>query len=422
MTAISIAQERRCFQGDGIMLRRRALLAAASAAPFIPATPAIVRAAETPGVTSTEIRIGGTAAYSGPASAYGVIGKAHAATFQWFNDQGGAGGRKVKFLSYDDAYSPPKAIEQIRRLVEQDEVACVSNTLGTASNSAIVKYLNQKKVPHLFVGSGADKWGNYQEHPWTIGWQPSYRTESQIYAHYALKAKPGAKIGILYQNDDFGKDYLVGVRDVLKDQFDKTVTTASFEVSDATIDSQVISLRGAGLDVLISAATPKFAAQIIRKMADLNWKPLHILTNVSTSVGAVMEPAGPNNGIDIISSAYAKDPTDPRWKDDAGLAHWRSVMAKYLPDADISDSFYVYGYGATMTTIHVLRACGDDFSRENLMKQATSLNNVEIGSLLPGIKLNSSATNFHPIRQMQLMRWTGKTWDLFGEVLEGSSA
>ena len=404
------------------MLRRRALLAAASAAPFIPATPAIVRAAETPGVTSTEIRIGGTAAYSGPASAYGVIGKAHAATFQWFNDQGGAGGRKVKFLSYDDAYSPPKAIEQIRRLVEQDEVACVSNTLGTASNSAIVKYLNQKKVPHLFVGSGADKWGNYQEHPWTIGWQPSYRTESQIYAHYALKAKPGAKIGILYQNDDFGKDYLVGVRDVLKDQFDKTVTTASFEVSDATIDSQVISLRGAGLDVLISAATPKFAAQIIRKMADLNWKPLHILTNVSTSVGAVMEPAGPNNGIDIISSAYAKDPTDPRWKDDAGLAHWRSVMAKYLPDADISDSFYVYGYGATMTTIHVLRACGDDFSRENLMKQATSLNNVEIGSLLPGIKLNSSATNFHPIRQMQLMRWTGKTWDLFGEVLEGSSA
>lgn len=403
------------------MLRRRALLAAASAAPLLPAMPAIVRAAETPGVTSTEIRIGGTAAYSGPASAYGVIGKAHTATFQWLNDQGGVGGRKVKFLSYDDAYSPPKAIEQIRRLVEQDDVACVSNTLGTASNSAIVKYLNQKKVPHLFVGSGADKWGNYQEHPWTIGWQPSYRTESQIYARFALKEKPGAKIGILYQNDDFGKDYLVGVRDVLKDQFDKTVTTASFEVSDATIDSQVITLRGSGVDVLISAATPKFAAQIIRKAADLNWKPLHILTNVSTSVGAVMEPAGPSNGIGIVSSAYAKDPTDPHWKDDAGLAHWRSVMAKYLPDADVSDSFYVYGYGATMTMIHVLRACGNDFSRENLMKQATSLNNVEIGSLLPGIKLNSSATNFHPIRQMQLMRWTGKTWDLFGEILAGTS-
>jgi branched-chain amino acid transport system substrate-binding protein len=421
-TGYKFFHETRHHHGDTSMLRRRALLTAAGVTPFVAAMPAIVRAEETPGVTATEIRIGSTAAYSGPASAYGVIGKAHSATFQWLNDQGGVGGRKVKFLSYDDAYSPPKAIEQVRRLVEQDGVACVSNTLGTASNSAFVKYLNQKQVPHLFVGSGADKWGNYQEHPWTIGWQPSYRTESQIYARFALQQKPGAKIGILYQNDDFGKDYLVGVRDALKDQFDKSVVTASFEVSDATVESQVITLREAGVDVLISAATPKFAAQIIRKVADLKWTPLHLLTNVSTSVGAVMEPAGHENGIGIVSSAYAKDPTDPRWKDDAGLAQWRSVMAKYLPDGDLSDSFYVYGWGATMTTIHVLRACGNDLSRENLMKQAASLHDVEIGSLLPGIRLNSSATNFHPIRQMQLMRWTGKTWDLFGQILDGAAA
>ena len=401
------------------MLRRRTLL---TAIPFIPAMPAIVHAAESPGVTATEIRIGSTAAYSGPASAYGVIGKAHTATFQWFNDQGGVNGRKVKFISYDDAYSPPKAVEVVRRLVEQDEVACLSNTLGTAANTGFVKYINQKKVPHLFVGSGADKWGNYKDFPWSIGWQPSYRTESQIYVAYIKKERPNAKIGILYQNDDFGKDYVTGVKDAMRDAFDKQVVTASYEVSDATIDSQVISLRAAGVEVLITAATPKFAAQVIRKTADMEWKPLHLLTNVSTSVGAVMEPAGVNNGIGIISSAYSKDPTDPQWKDDPGLNHWRAVMKQYLPDGDISDSFYVYGYGATMTTIQVLKQCGNDLSRENLMRQAANLKNVEIGSLLPGIKLNSSPTNYHPIRQMQLMRWSGKSWDLFGGVLEGADA
>jgi branched-chain amino acid transport system substrate-binding protein len=404
------------------MLRRRSLLTAAASAPFMPMAPSIVRAQESPGVTANEIRIGSFAAYSGPASAYGAIGRAHTATFQWLNDQGGVGGRKVKFLSYDDSYSPPKAVEVARRLIEQDQVACLSNTLGTASNSAIVKYVNQKKVPHLFVGTGADKWGNYQEHPWTIGWQPSYRTESQIYAQYALRQKPGAKIAILYQNDDFGKDYLAGVRDVLKERFDTMVVTASFEVSDATLDSQVITLRGSGADVLISAATPKFAAQIIKKVAELAWKPLHLLTNVSTSVGAVMEPAGAANGIGVISSGYEKDPTDPKWKNDPSLDRWRGIMAKYLPEADVSDSFFVYGYAATMTTIHVLQACGNDLSRENLMHQAASLNNVEIDALLPGIRLNSSPTNFHPIRQMQLMRWNGKSWDLFGDVLQGASA
>ena len=402
------------------MLRRRSLLTGAVAAPFVPTLPHLARAAETPGITSSEIRIGSTAAYSGPASAYGVIGRAHTATFRWLNDEGGVGGRKVNFISYDNSYSPPKAVEQVRRLVEQDVVVCLSNTLGTASNSAIVKYVNQKKVPHLFVGSGADKWGDYNEHPWTIGWQPSYRTESQVYAQYILKTKPDAKIAILYQNDDFGKDYLGGVRDVLKDRFDK-VFTASFEVTDPTIDSQAITLHNSGADVLISAATPKFAAQIIRKVADMNWKPLHLLTNVSTSVGAVMEPAGADRGIGVISSAYLKDPTDPQWKNDTGLQHWRDVMKKYLPDADLSDSFYVYGYAATMTTIHVLRACGNDFSRENLMHQASNMKDVAVGALLPGIHIASSPTNFHPIRQLQLMRWTGKTWELFGDVLTGSA-
>jgi branched-chain amino acid transport system substrate-binding protein len=402
-------------------MRRRSLLTGIAAVPFIPAAPHIVRAAETPGVTSSEIRIGSTAAYSGPASAYGAIGRAHSATFRWLNDQGGVGGRKVSFISYDDGYSPPKAVEQVRRLVEQDVVACLSNTLGTASNSAIVKYVNQRKVPQLFVGSGADKWGDYKEHPWTIGWQPSYRTEAQIYAQYILKTKPDAKIAILYQNDDFGKDYLVGVKDVLKDRFDKVVT-ASYEVTDPTIDSQAITLQSAGADALISATTPKFAAQIIRKVADMNWKPLHLLSNVSTSVGAVMEPAGAEHGIGVISSAYLKDPTDPQWKGDAGLQQWRDIMKKYLPDADTSDSFYVYGYAATMTTIHVLRACGSDFSRENIMRQAADLKDVEVGALLPGIRINSSPTNYHPIRQVQLMRWTGKTWELFGDVLSGSAA
>jgi branched-chain amino acid transport system substrate-binding protein len=400
------------------VLKRRTVLAAVA---FTPAMPYVARAQTSPGVTGSEIRIGSTAAYSGPASAYGAIGRAHAATFQWLNDQGGVGGRKVKFLSYDDAYTPPKAVEVVRRLVEQDEVACLSNTLGTASNTAIVRYVNQKKVPHLFVGSGADKWGNHKDHPWSIGWQPSYRTEAQIYVKYALQQKPGAKIAILYQNDDFGKDYLAGVKDVLRDRYDQTVVSTSYEVTDATLDSQAIKLRESGADVLVSAATPKFAAQIIKKVADLGWKPLHILTNVSTSAGAVMEPAGADNGTGVISSAYAKDPVDPQWKDDPGMNHWREIMRKYLPDADLSDSFYIYGYGATMSTIHVLKQCGGDFSRENIMRQATSLKNVEIPSLLPGIRLNSSPTDYHPIKQMQLMRWTGKTWDLFGDVLSGDA-
>jgi branched-chain amino acid transport system substrate-binding protein len=400
-------------------MRRRQLLGTAATA-FIPAAPSIVRAA-TNGVTDTEIRIGSTAAYSGPASAYGAIGRAHTATWQWFNDQGGVNGRKVKFLSYDDAYTPSKAIEQVRRLVEEDEVACLCNTLGTAANSGFLKYVNQKKVPDLFVGSGADKFQDPVAWPWTIGWQPSYRVEGRIFAKYALKEKPDARIGILYQNDDFGKDYLTGFRDVLKDRFDKIVTTASYEVADATIDSQLISLHEAKVDVLMSAATPKFAAQAIRKLSDMAWKPLHLLTNVSSSVGAVIEPAGVEKAIGLVCNTYYKDPSDPRWENDPGIKLWRGIMEKYLPGADLKDAFYVYGAGATMTMIAALKQCGNDFSRENLMKQASNLKDVEIPTLLPGIRINTSPTNYHTIGQVQLMRWSGKSWDLFGDVLSAGS-
>jgi branched-chain amino acid transport system substrate-binding protein len=404
------------------MLQRRTILTGAATAAFVPAAPAILRAEETPGVTATEIRIGNTIPYSGPASAYGTIGKTIAAMFRMANEQGGFAGRKVNFISYDDGYSPPKTVEQTRRLVEDDKVAALFATLGTPTNSAIVRYVNQKKVPHLFLATGADKWGNYQDFPWTIGWQPSYVTESQVYTKYIHTQKPDAKIGILYQNDDFGKDYLRGVRDVLKGNYDKQVTAVSFEVTDATIDSQLVSLQSAGIDVLMTIATPKFAAQSIRKVAEMNWKPMHVLTGVSVSVGAVMNPAGPENGVGIISSAYLKDPTDPRWDNDAGMKEWRAFMAKYYPEGDLKDGGNVSGFGLTHTMLRVLKQCGNDFSRENLMKQATNLHDVENPVFLPGIKLNTSPTNYHPLRQLQLMRWTGKTWDLFGDVIAGENA
>jgi branched-chain amino acid transport system substrate-binding protein len=403
------------------MLHRRTVLTTAAAATFVPAAPAIVRAAETPGVTATEIRLGNTVPYSGNASAYGTLGQVEAAMFRMANDQGGFAGRNVNFISYDDGYSPPKTVEQIRRLIEEDHVAALFATLGTPTNSAIVRYVNQKKVPHLFVATGADKWGDYKEHPWTIGWQPSYVTESQVYAKYVLAQKPDAKIGILYQNDDFGKDYLRGVRDVLKDRWDSQVTPVSYEVTDATVDSQLVSLRSGNVDVLMTIATPKFAAQTIRKVADMQWKPLHILSGVSVSVGTVMIPAGPENGVGIVSSAYLKDPTDPRWDNDAGMKEWRAFMAKYYPEGDVKDAGNIAGYGLAYTMIAVLKACGNDLSRESMLKQATNLNNLENPVLLPGIRINTSPTNYHPVRQLQLMRWGGKTWELFGDIIEGTS-
>jgi len=402
-------------------MKRRTLLASAGAA-LAGGLPA-ARAATLVGVTKTEILIGHTIPYSGPASAYGVIGKSHAAFFKRLNDQGGIAGRKINFVSLDDGYSPPKTVEMVRRLVEQDQVAFLFNTLGTPNNTAIHKYVNQKKVPHLFLSTGADKWGDPKGFPWTIGWQPSYRTEAQIYAKYIMKNAPNAKIAVLYQNDDFGKDYVIGLKDALGANYAKhVVKELTYEVTDATIDSQVVTMQGAGADVVVTAATPKFAAQMIRKIFDMGWKPMHFMTNVSNSVGAVITPAGADKAVGMISSAYLKDPTDPSWANDAGMNDWRAFMKAYIPDGDLTDGGYVFSYGVCNTLLQVLKQCGDDFSRENVMKQATSLKNLEIPTLLPGITVSTSPDNYHPIRQMQLTKWSGKTWERFGEIIEGTGA
>ena len=398
-------------------LRTSMLTAAALLALAAPAF-----AADTPGVTATEIKIGNTMPYSGPASAYGVIGKGETAFWTMINEQGGVSGHKINFISLDDGYSPPKTVEQVRQLVEQEGVAFLFNTLGTPTNTAVQKYLNQKEIPQLFVATGADKWGDYKDNPWTMGWQPSYRTEAQIYAKYILKEKPNAKIGILYQNDDFGKDYVAGLKDVLGDKYAKMVKEASYEVTDPTIDSQIVTLQSAGADTLVTAATPKFAAQTIRKVYDIGWKPLQFLTNVSISVGAVMNPAGPEKGVGIITSNYGKDATDPAWKNDPGMNEWRAFMKKYMPGADLEDNNYVYAYGVSLTMLQVLKQCNGDFSRANIMKQAANIHDLELPTSLPGIKINTSPTNFHPIRQMQLQRWDGKTWVRFGNVISGAGS
>ncbi len=410
------------------MLNRRTLLRGATAAAALaPAMPNVARSAQgtnaqAPGVTDTEIKFGNTYAYSGPASAYSVIARTEAAVFQKINAEGGIHGRTLNFISYDDAYSPPKTVEQIRRLVEQDGVAFLFNPLGTASNSAIYKYTNQKKVPNLFVSSGADKWSDYKEHPWTIGWAPSYRTEAQIYGKYILRERPGGKVGLLYQNDDFGKDYVAGLQDALGDKFDKMVTMASYEVTDPTIDSQIVGLKSAGCDVFVSATTPKFSAMTIRKVSDIGWKPLYINSFVSISVGSVINPAGPERAVGIVSSAYLKDPTDKGWANDAGMTEWRAFMTKHMPSADQADSGYVSGYAYAMTMVHVLRACGHDLSRENLMRQATGLRDVSLPTLLPGITLNTSPTDYRPIKQLSLVRWSGRNWERFGELIEGAGS
>ena len=381
---------------------------------------ALAVAHDTPGVTATEIKIGNTFAYSGPASAYSVIAKLEAAFFGMINDQDGVAGRKINFISLDDGYSPPKTVEQVRRLIEEDQVAFLFNTNGTPTNSAIQRYVNEKKVPNLFVSSGADKWGDYQQFPWTMGFLPSYRTEAQIYAKYILREKPNPKIAILYQNDDFGKDYLAGMKDVLGDTFDKMVVTASYETTDPTVDSQITSLQGAGANVLLLAATPKFAAQAIRKVHDLDWKPLFFMSFVSNSVGAVIKPAGPENAIGFITAGWVKDPTDPTWKNDAGMNEWRDFMAKYMPGADTTDVNYVYAYAVSKAMLQVLKQCEGDFTRENIMKQALSLHDLELPTLLPGIKVNTSPTNYRPIRQMQLAKFDGTSWVGFGDVITGS--
>jgi branched-chain amino acid transport system substrate-binding protein len=395
------------------MIGRRAMIVIGVAAGFASRT-RTTRAAATP------VKIGNTMPYSGPASSYGNIGKTESAFFKMVNDQGGVDGHKIDFTSLDDGYTPPRTVEDVRRLLEEMRVDFFFQTLGTPPNSAIASYLNHQKVPQLFVGSGASKWSDYEKYPWTMGWQPNYRIEGQIYAKHTLQMIKDPKIAILYQNDDFGKDYPTGVRDVLGKDWDKYVArTASYEVTDPTIDSQIAELQASGANVLLVAGIPKFAAQSIRKVHDLAWKPTFFMTNVSISVGGVMQPAGPENGIGIISTGYLKDPTDPAWKNDAGMNEWRAFMAKYMPGADLSDSDYVFAYGVSLTMLRVLKQCNGDFSRSNVMHQAENLHDVLIPVLLPGIKISTGHRDHRPIKSMQLQRWTGKTWERFGGLIAG---
>jgi len=371
------------------------------------------------GATDTEIKIGQTNPFSGPASAYATIGKTQAAYIKMINDQGGVNGRKINLIQYDDAYSPPKAVEQVRKLVESDEVLLTFQILGTPSNAAVQKYLNSKKVPQLFAATGASKFTDPKNFPWTMGFNPNYFVEGRIYGQYILKEYPNAKIGILYQNDDLGKDYVNGIKAGLGDKATKMIVAeASYEVSDPTVDSQILKIKDAGADLFFSASTPKQAAQAIKKIAELGWHPVHILDINATSVGAVMKPAGLEASKGVISVNYGKDPLDPSWKDDAGMKRYFDFMAKYYPDGDKDSSFNSYGYSTTQLLIHVLKQCGDDLTRENIMKQATNLKNVGLDLSLPGIVANTTPNDYRVNKQLQMMKFNGERWELFGPILE----
>ena len=371
------------------------------------------------GVTATEIKIGNTNPYSGNASAYGTIGKTITAYFKKVNDEGGINGRKINFISYDDGYSPPKTVEMVRRLVEQDQVAFLFQTLGTPPNSAIHKYVNQQKVPQLFVATGATKWNDPQNFPWTMGYQPNYQTEGRVYAAYALKHVKDPKIGILYQNDDYGKDYLKGFEDGLGEANKKLIVLKqTYEVTDPTIDSQIVNLKNSGANVFFNISTPKFAAQAIKKAHEIGWKPLHFLNNVSSSLGTVLKPAGLEASRDLITALYMKEVTDPQWRNDKGYTDWVAFMKKYYPEGALDDQSNAYGYNVAILMTHVLKQCGNDLSRENIMKQAANVKNLELPLLLPGIKVNTGPTDFAPIEQEQLAKFDGEKWALFGEVIE----
>jgi branched-chain amino acid transport system substrate-binding protein len=375
------------------------------------------------GASDIEIRIGQTVPFSGPASAYATIGKSQAAYIKMINDQGGVNGRKVNLIQYDDAYSPPKAVEQVRKLVESDEVLLTFQIIGTPSNAAVQKYLNAKKVPQLFAATGASKFTDPKNFPWTMGFNPNYFVEGRIYGQYILKTYPNAKVGVLYQNDDLGKDYLNGLKAGLGDKAAKMVVAeASYEVSDPTVDSQILKLKDAGADLFFSASTPKQAAQAIKKNAEIGWRPVHIVDINATSVGAVMQPAGLEAGKGVISVNYGKDPLDPAWKDDPGMKKYFDFMAKYYPEGDKNSNFNTYGYATTQLLIHVLQQCGDDLTRENVMKQAASLKDVTTDIALPGIKVNTSPTDYRVNKQLQMMKFNGERWELFGPILEDSGA
>ena len=402
------------------MVRRRRLLRAAPLAATMLAAPALVRAQETPGVSANEIRIGSTTSLSGPVSALGVQAKCQEAFFRRLNEKGGIAGRKINYIYYDDGFSPPKTVEQVRRLIEEDKVAFLFNMLGTAPNSAVVKYINQKKVPHLFLSVNGDKWGDYKTNPWTMGFAPSARIESQIYAKYALQQKDGARFAILYQNDDLGKDYVAGVRDVLKDGFERQATAVSYEVTDPTVDSQMINLRATNADAVVLGGTAKFVAQAIRSIHDLGWKTQVFIASGATSVAGVIEPVGREKALGVMSSAYIKDPNDPAWANDPGIADYAAFMRDWFPAGNVKDTYNTYAYTVAQVLMHVLEQCQGSFTRDNIMKQATSLRNVEVPTLLPGVVVNTGPTNYHPLRQVQLMRWDGQTWSRFGKIIEGA--
>ncbi|MBS0521385.1 MAG: ABC transporter substrate-binding protein [Proteobacteria bacterium] len=408
-------------------IRRRTLVGSAAAFAF---APYIVRADTKKydtGVTDTEIKLGHTNPYSGPLSAYGTIGKAIAAYWQMVNDKGGVNGRKINFITYDDGFVPSKTVEMVRKLVENDQVFAIFQLLGTPTNTVVQKYLNQKKVPQLFVATGASKWGMPKEFPWTMGWQPDYHTEGAIYAKHVLATHKGnlkdVRIGILYQNDDSGKDYSGGFLAGLGKENEHLVTAkVSYEVTDPTVDSQIIQIKNSGANVFFNDGAPKAAAQAIRKVADLGWKPEQYLANVSASVAAVLKPAGYDNSKGIMTAAYLKDATDPQWANDADFKEWEAWMKKYLPEANPADSGNTYAYAVSATMHDCLKRCGDNLTRANLMKMAASMHNLEVPLLLPGIKINTSATDFYPIQSVRLASFDGEKWKLFGDVLSNESA
>ncbi|MCF2521824.1 ABC transporter substrate-binding protein [Bradyrhizobium sp. G127] len=375
------------------------------------------------GATDTEIKIGNIMPYSGPASAFSILGKAEAAYFKKINDEGGINGRKINFVSYDDSYSPAKTVEQARRLVESDEVLLLFSPLGTASNTAIQRYLNTRKIPQLFVGSGASKWNNPAEYPWTIGLAPSYLSEGKAYARFLLKEHSDSKIAVIYQNDDFGKDFLNGLKQGLGDKLaTMIVASEGYEITEPTVDSRVVTLKASGASVLVNISSPKFAAQVIKKTNELSWKPVHIIVSISASIETVMKPAGIETAQGIISATYVKDPADPQWKDDAEVKEYDQFLAKYYPEAGRSDVLIGAGYMTAQALVHVLRQAGNNLTRENVMKQAASMQNVHAKMLLPGISINTSATNYAPIQQMRLIKLTGDRWEIFGDVINTSDA
>jgi len=385
------------------------------------AWPAMIAAAEMRGVTATEITIGQTMPYSGPVSAFGALGKGEVGYFKMLNEHGGINGRKVNLISLDDGYAPPKTVEQTRRLVESDEVALIFSSIGTAHNTAIAKYLQGKNIPQLFIGSGASKFADISQYPQaTMGVQAPFRYEARLYARYALAKNPNARFAVISQNDDFGRDYVAGLKDVLGEKYDSLVTAATYEISDPTVDSQIVKLKASGADVFIIAATPKFAAQSIRKAHEIGWRPMTFLSNVAVWVSIVMEPAGLEASTGVLSTAYVKDPDDPAWKDDAGVRGWREFMTRYVPQADQHDTNYVNAYNSAMVLEAVLKACGDDLSTENILRQAFSVHDLELPMLLPGIKVNTDPTDHVPVDQMQFMRFNGKSWERFGELQSGN--